>query len=144
MGFSIEENHPLHRISERFLSHVEHPCNMGRLEQANGKATGVGTCGDAIDVYLKVQDKIIQDITHLPHGCLYTIACASAMTCLAKGRHLDEALKLQPQDVAAELDGLPDDHQHCAALAINTLGEAIDDYYQKLWGQQPAPQKADP
>jgi nitrogen fixation NifU-like protein len=135
MGFSIEEDHPLDGISERFLAHVEHPCNMGQLKEANGQATGVGTCGDAIEIYIKVHDKVIQEITHLPHGCLYTIACASAMTSLSKGRHLDEVLKLGPQDVEAELGGLPEDHLHCAALAINTLGEAIDDYYQKLWGQ---------
>jgi nitrogen fixation NifU-like protein len=138
MGFSIEENHPFHRISERFLAHVEHPCNMGDLKQADGRATGVGTCGDAIEVQLKVDGNILKEIKHLPHGCLYTIACASAMTCLAKGRPLDQALKLTPADVAAELGGLPEDHQHCAALAINTLGEAIDDYLQKLWGRSPA------
>ena len=140
-GFSMEADHSLQHVSDRFLAHVEHPCNMGELNQANGKARGVGTCGDAIEVFIQVHDNTIQDISHLPHGCLYTIACASAMTSLAKGLPLEEVLKLMPQDVATELGGLPDDHQHCAALAINTLGEAIDDYYRKLWGRRrPTPE----
>jgi NifU-like protein involved in Fe-S cluster formation len=51
------------------------------------------------------------------------------MSLLAKGRTIDDALQLQPEDVVKELEGLPDDHMHCARLAINTLGEAIADYY---------------
>jgi nitrogen fixation NifU-like protein len=56
------------------------------------------------------------------------------MSYLAFGRTLEEALKITPEDVAKELDGLPDDHMHCASLVVNTLGEAIDDFYQKVWG----------
>jgi nitrogen fixation NifU-like protein len=95
---------------------------------------GVGVCGDAIEVSLAVDGQRIADIRHAPRGCTYTVACGSAMCQLAHGRSIEDALKLTPEAVAAELDGLPDDHMHCAALAINTLGEAIDDYYQKVWG----------
>jgi nitrogen fixation NifU-like protein len=107
---------------------------MGTLPAANGYAKGVGICGDAIEVYLSVQDQRITDIRHDPHGCTYTVACGSAMTHLAHGRSLEDALKITPEDVAAELKGLPEDHMHCASLAVNTLGEAIDDFYQKVWG----------
>lgn len=62
----------------------------------------------------------------------YTLVCASAMSELAKGRNLDQALELEPQDVVAALGGLPQDHLHCARLAVNTLGEAIADYYGKI------------
>jgi nitrogen fixation NifU-like protein len=44
---------------------------------------------------------------------------------------LDHALELEPHDVAGALGGLPEDHLHCARLAVNTLGEAIADYYRK-------------
>jgi nitrogen fixation protein NifU and related proteins len=73
----------------------------------------------------------IADIKVLPHGCLYTLVCASAMSDLAKGRDLDHALELEPHDVADALGGLPEDHLHCAHLAVNTLGEAIADYYRR-------------
>jgi len=48
---------------------------------------------------------------------------------LAQGRSLEEALQLEPEDVAKAFGGLPEDHRHCARLAVNTLGEAIADYY---------------
>jgi nitrogen fixation NifU-like protein len=52
------------------------------------------------------------------------------MSVLASGRSVNDALKLQPEDVVEELEGLPDDHLHCARLAVNTLGEAIAEYYR--------------
>jgi hypothetical protein len=52
------------------------------------------------------------------------------------GKSLEEALCVSPEAVAAELGGLPEDHMHCASLAVNTLGEAIDDYYRQAWGNR--------
>ena len=49
-----------------------------------------------------------------------------------KGRSLDDALYLEPDAVAAALEGLPEDHMHCARLAVNSLGEAIADYYKNI------------
>jgi nitrogen fixation NifU-like protein len=119
--------------SEAFFRHARLPQNLGRPPLSHASATGVGSCGDTIEVYLIVDDHTLSDIQYVPHGCIYTTACASAMSRLARGRRLEDALKLTPDDVAAELGGLPADHKHCASLAVNTLGEAIDDYYQKIW-----------
>ncbi len=124
---------PPHRLSKRFIDHGNSPRNFGRLAVANGTARGVGTCGDSIEIFLKVNDQRIKEIKHVPNGCVYTVACASATTELVRGRRLEEALKITPEDVARALGGLPEDHRHCAALAVNTLGEAIDDYYQRFW-----------
>jgi nitrogen fixation NifU-like protein len=82
-------------------------------------------------VFLRVRQDTIIEIRCRYKGCQYTLACASAVGKLAQGRTLVQALQLEPADVAAELGSLPKDHFHCARLAINTLGEAIDDYYQK-------------
>jgi len=53
------------------------------------------------------------------------------MSMLATGCSIEQALKLQPEDVARKLGELPEDHLHCARLAINTLGDAIAEYYRK-------------
>ena len=89
-------------------------------------------CGDSIEVSLQIETGAIAEIKVLPRGCIYTLVCASAMSELAKGRNLDQALELEPQDVVTALGGLPEDHLHCARLAVNTLGEAIADYYGKV------------
>lgn len=118
------------QVSEKFLDHARMPRNLGRLENPNGQGTAVGQCGDSMDVALRIDQGIIEDIKVAPHGCIYTLVCASAMSELAKGRDMDKALELDPQEVVMALGGLPEDHLHCARLAVNTLGEAISDYFR--------------
>lgn len=118
-------------VGEQFLILARFPKNIGMIDNPSGKGTAVGQCGDAIEVSLRVETGAIADIKVMPRGCIYTLVCASAMSELAKGRNLDQALELEPQDVVAALGGLPEDHLHCARLAVNTLGEAIADYYGK-------------
>lgn len=115
----------------RFLAHALTPVNVGFIPRCSGKATGVGSCGDSMEVTLSVAQGRIMDIRVMPNGCLHTVACASAMSELVKGRDLEEALEVGPEHLEAALGGLPHDHQHCARLAINTLGEAVEDYYRR-------------
>lgn len=118
-------------ISQVFLAHAQDPQNMGELTSANGLAVSIGSCGDTLAVQIRVEKDVIEDIRCLPHGCLYTVVCASVMSETVKGRFLEDALKLQPEDIDTLLGGLPSDHLHCARLAVNSLGEAIDDYYRR-------------
>jgi len=122
---------PVETISHVFLAHAQDPRNMGELTSANGMAVGVGSCGDTLAVQIRAENGAIADIRCLPNGCIYTVVCASVMSELVKGQRLEDALKLQPGDIDTLLGGLPGDHQHCARLAVNSLGEAIDDYYQR-------------
>ena len=118
-------------VGEKFLRLARFPKNIGLLDNPSGRGAAVGKCGDSIEVSLRLDMGTIADIKVLPHGCLYTLVCASAMSELAKGLDLDQALELEPHDVADALGGLPEDHLHCARLAVNTLGEAIADYYRR-------------
>lgn len=72
-----------------------------------------------------LRDEILVEIAAHTKGCAYTDACASAVMHLAKGRSLDEVLHLTPEEVSHAAGGLPEDHLHCARLALNTLGEAV-------------------
>jgi nitrogen fixation NifU-like protein len=123
------------KLNNRFIRHVNMPSNLGAIEPPDGRALGVGQCGDSVEITLQVNGEGICDIRQLPRGCAFTIACASAMTELARNRTLEQALEITPQEVEAELGGLPADHLHCARLAVNTLGEAIADCYRR---QRPA------
>lgn len=118
--------------NKQFVKHIQFPHNLGLLQTFDGKATGVGSCGDAIEISLKIDDGVIAAIGQLPHGCSYTIACASAVSMLATGKTVDDALLITPKDVDSELNGLPEDHYHCARLAVNTLGEAIESACRKI------------
>lgn len=119
-----------------FWRHARHPQNVGKITPADGEAKGVGSCGDILEVFLRISDECIEDIRHIPHGCVYTVACGSAMSVLAKGRSIESALGIEPTDIEDELGGLPEDHLHCARLAVNSLGEAIADHYRRRYGKE--------
>jgi nitrogen fixation NifU-like protein len=119
------------QVGEQFLCLARQPKNIGSLENHNGHGVAVGQCGDSLEVSVRIDHGTIAEIKVLPRGCVYTLVCASAMSELARGRDLDQALELEPHHVVAALGGLPEDHLHCARLAVNTLGEAVADYYRR-------------
>jgi nitrogen fixation NifU-like protein len=82
-------------------------------------------------MYIKVKDDRIADIKFKTFGCGAAIATSSMTTEMAKGKTLEEALKISRQDVATELNGLPPVKMHCSNLAADALHAAIKDYYQK-------------
>ena len=122
-------------VGEHFFHLAKQPLNIGRLENPSGQGDSTGQCGDSVEVFLQVTEGTISEIKVAPRGCIYTVVCASAMSELVKGKSLDEVLYLEPDDIVAVLGGLPEDHMHCARLAVNTLGEAIADYYEKTSGR---------
>ena len=75
--------------------------------------------------------EIISDISFQTFGCAAAIATSSMMTELAKGKTLDEALKITKNDVAVSLDGLPPIKMHCSNLAAEALQDAINKYREK-------------
>ncbi|MGB9804021.1 iron-sulfur cluster assembly scaffold protein [Desulfofundulus sp.] len=115
-------------FSDVVIDHASNPRNIGRIEGADGYASVSGFCGDTIQIWLKVTDGKISDITFWTDGCGTTIAAGSMVTELAKGKTLSEALQITPRDVLEALGGLPEENVHCAFLAANTLHEAIKDY----------------
>jgi nitrogen fixation NifU-like protein len=80
---------------------------------------------------IKVKSHVITDIKFQTFGCGSAIATSSMVTELAKGMHVDEAMKITRNDVATELDGLPPRKMHCSNLAADALHEAIKDYESK-------------
>jgi len=118
--------------SEKVLDHFKNPRNVGELEDADAEGTvGNPVCGDMMTMYIKVKDDRIEDVKFKTFGCGAAIATSSMTTELAKGKTLDEALKISRQDVADALDGLPPVKMHCSNLAADALHEAINSYKEK-------------
>ena len=118
--------------SEKVLDHFRNPRNVGEIENADGIGTvGNPVCGDMMSVQIKVEDDRIKDIKFRTFGCGAAIATTSMTTELAKGKTLDEAMKITRKEVADELGGLPPVKMHCSNLAADALHEAIKDYREK-------------
>ena len=116
--------------SERTLDHAFNPRNVGSLPDPDGFASYTGPCGDTMKIWLKVENGRIEKATFWTDGCGTSIAAGSAVTELVKGKRVEEALLISPEDVLAELGGLPEESQHCAVLAATTLKRALMDYLE--------------
>ena len=115
--------------SEKVLEHFINPRNVGTIENPDGYGkVGNPVCGDLMEIFIRVKDDIITDIKFRTFGCGSAIATSSMVTELAKGKHVDEAMKINRNDVADELDGLPPKKMHCSNLASDALHEAIKNY----------------
>lgn len=117
--------------TQKVLEHFTSPHNCGRIEKADGVGrVGNPVCGDIMKIYIKVDKKkdTIEDIKFETLGCAAAIATSSMITDLAKGKTLDEALKITRDSVAENLDGLPPLKLHCSNLASDALRKAIENY----------------
>ncbi|MCG2726145.1 MAG: iron-sulfur cluster assembly scaffold protein [Elusimicrobia bacterium] len=104
--------------------------HFGRMNDPSVSAYLKGICGDDMEFYIVITNKIITDIQfYTQMGCEATIACGSTVAQLALGKSIDEAMSISPQKILKALnDGLPENHRHCAILAVSTFYKAIAYY----------------
>jgi len=120
--------------SETVLEHFRHPRNVGKIENADGKAIeGSPACGDMVSVYINVDLKTntLSDVKFESYGCASNIATGSIITELAKGKTLDEAKKITWKEASEALGGLPKIKAHCSVLAVEGLRSAIENYEER-------------
>jgi nitrogen fixation NifU-like protein len=118
--------------SEKVMDHFMNPRNVGEIENADGVGTvGNPTCGDIMQISLKIEDDIIVDAKFKTFGCGAAIASSSMATELIKGKSIEEALKISNRAVTEALGGLPRVKRHCSVLAEEALRKALDNYFQK-------------
>jgi nitrogen fixation NifU-like protein len=123
--------------SEKVMDHFRNPRNVGEIKDADGIGkVGNPVCGDLMWIYIKVSKdsngvERLSDIKFKTFGCGAAIATSSMITELARGKTLEEAMKITREDVATSLDGLPPIKMHCSNLAADGLRAAIEDYLKK-------------
>jgi len=114
------------------MDHFKNPRNMGEIPDADGVGTvGNPVCGDLMTVYIRIKDNKLEDIKFKTFGCGAAIATSSMVTEMAKGKTLEDGLKITRGDVAESLGGLPPTKMHCSNLAADALQVAINDYLKK-------------
>ncbi len=118
--------------SEKVMEHFRNPRNVGEIEDADGVGeVGNPVCGDMMTFYIKVKDGVLVDVKFKTFGCGAAIAVSSIVSEMAKGKTIDEALKITKEMVAKELGGLPPNKFHCSNLGTDALHKAIEDYQKK-------------
>jgi nitrogen fixation NifU-like protein len=117
--------------SQRFKDEFFNPTNFGTIENPDGHVRITGVCGDTIEMFLTVRDERIHDIKFTTDGCGATIVCTSYVTRTAQGKSIEEALRIEPDDVDQYFEGLLEEHKHCAKLAVITLRAVVEEYRNK-------------
>ena len=118
--------------SDKVMDHFMNPRNVGMIEDPDGYGkVGNPTCGDVMEIFIRIAEDKITEIKFRTFGCGSAIATSSMITEMAIGKTLDEAMEITRKDVAESLDGLPPKKMHCSNLAADALQEAIKDYWRK-------------
>ena len=123
--------------SKKVIENFMNPKNMGSMENPDtiGKA-GNPVCGDMMELHLRIGknaegQEIIEDIKFKTLGCAAAISTSSMITEIAKGKTIEEAMKITKGEVAESLDGLPPIKMHCSNLAADALHDALKNYLAK-------------
>ena len=117
--------------SDKVIEEALHPNNLWRMAEPDAQATVQGWCDDTMEIYLRLDGEIIEDAAFMMDGCGPSIACGSKLTSMVQGMPLEKASSITPEDLLAALDGLPEDSQHCAQLAVNTLQRVISNWRKR-------------
>lgn len=125
----IEEEKAIY--SKKVIEENNNPKNVGRMSKSDTFGIVDGSCGDTMEIYLKISNAQIKDVMFMTNGCGATIACGSMLTTMVKGKNIDDAINITKEDLINALEGLPEENLHCAALAVGTLGKAIRNYREK-------------
>lgn len=118
--------------NEKVMDVFKNPKNVGEIENPDGTGmVGNASCGDIMQITLRIVDDIIVDAKFKTFGCAAAIATSSTATEMVKGMSVEDALKLTNKRVVEALGGLPAQKIHCSVLAEEAIKKAIEDYRSK-------------
>jgi len=120
---------PVLYYNEIVIDHCTNPRNVGEMADASGYAlVGDPSCGDSMQLWIKVDSGTILEVKFKSTGCAGAIATSSMMTVLAMGKSIEEAKRITDDDVVAALHGVTRKNGECSLSGITALRAAIKDY----------------
>jgi nitrogen fixation NifU-like protein len=124
---------------ELVLDHYRHPRNYGDLPDANARAKDSNVlCGDTIEMQLRLNRDRIEDVRFRGQGCAISLASASMLTELSKGKPISEVKKLGKKEIIKLLGADPGlTRIECALLGLKVLKMAIYDHLGIKMPQEP-------
>ena len=127
----IIQNEDLSIYPEKILTLAKNLRHFGRMNDPISSALIKGPCGDEMEFYLVIENRIIKEVKFYTEGCISTLVCGEIAAQQAEGKSIEQALAISPKQVIDLLGNLPQDHCHCTILAVSTLYRAIADYLLK-------------
>ena len=117
--------------SNKAIEYYIKKVNVGEIKDPSVRFAYTGPCGDTMEVFLKIESNVIKDAKFRAIGCAGAFTSGSALMELIKGKTLEQAEKIEENDIINHLGGIPKQKIHCACLAKRTLQKAIGQYRKK-------------
>ena len=114
--------------SDHYLEMAYRTDNIERIENPDGYGKRKGQCGDTIEIFLSMNNDLIESVSFVADGCLNTRACANTVAVMAKGITIDQAWEITPESIIEFLETLPSHETHCAELAAGAFYRALSNY----------------
>ncbi len=105
--------------------------SIERVANPDGYGKRTGDCGDTVEFFLTRENNILQFVSFRVQGCLNTTACCNTVVRFSKGKPVESAWNISPDQINNFLETLPEDHFHCAELAVGALYLALTDLTSK-------------
>lgn len=106
--------------------HFKAPRNVGRIDAPTGRGRAENpSCGDVVEIEVRVVGDAIEAIGFLAQGCAATIACASFVTERVRNVGLAAATSLEADSLLAEVGENNAARRHGMTLAIRALHAAL-------------------
>lgn len=102
--------------------------HFGPMKDASGYAKKLGDCGDLAEVWLRIDGGRIRRASFMTNGCSWSSHCCNVAVSMVEGWKPEIAIKLTKEQVLKNAGDVPNDHQHCAELAADTIKLAIEDF----------------
>jgi nitrogen fixation NifU-like protein len=118
-------------FGEKVYKRWREPLYMGVIDEFDGHAKVKGKCGDSIEIFLKFENNRITQASFLTDGCGPSVVCGSYAAEIAIGKDPDELVEITGEIILEKLGGLPEENEHCAFLAAESLQQALNDYIIK-------------
>jgi nitrogen fixation protein NifU and related proteins len=109
----------------------QNPLYVGSMENPHGHGRVTGSCGDTMQIFLKFEKNRVKEATFITDGCGSSTVCGSFAAELAIGKTPDEVVAVTGEVILKILGRFPEEYQHCAFLAADTLQDALNDYLIK-------------
>lgn len=112
---------------EIILEHYKNPHNFGKVLHPTSEASANNPlCGDELFMTLREDKGIIVEIGFEGKGCALSVASASMLTDAVKGKSLEEAKAITPEDVHKMLQvPVGPVRIKCALLPLEVLKKAL-------------------
>ena len=109
----------------------QNPLYAGAINNSDGHGRITGSCGDTMQIFLKFEKNKVKEAIFLTDGCGSSMVCGSFAAELALGKTPDELIEISGETILKILGSFPEENQHCAFLAADTLQAALHDYMIK-------------